>query len=201
MPFARRGLTAGHNERLTTMTTQVTSKFYSAFFKSWVKALGAKPSDTDLATIHALGARPGKQALANAMMLRPEGATASQIVLACGAPQLNKMRELVARKLVKRDMNVAPSEAGHTVYKITLAPAGVAKVAKAEVDAKAEATAQAAKPANVKKARKASNKAKARVAVAKAAFDKAATEAALATVTVAPHDVATLADATLGSTV
>ena len=86
--------------------------------------------------------------VANAMMLRLEGATASQIVLACGAPQLNKMRDLVARKLVTRDMNVAPSEASHTVYKINLAAKGKAAVEKAATQT-AEPTAD--KPAKPRK--------------------------------------------------
>lgn len=125
--------------------------FYKSFFKGWAKSLGSKPGDDLLATIHALGARPGKQALANAMMLRPEGATAGQIVQACGAPQLNKMRELVARKLVTRDMNVAPNEAGHTVYKIVLAAKGKAAVEKAAAAPEGDA----AKPAKAARKRKA----------------------------------------------
>lgn len=114
-----------------TKTNDVTG-YYKGFFKAWsVKVLGEKPTADQLATIHALGARPGKQALANAMMLRDAGATAPQIVMACGAPQLNKMREFVARKLVTRNMNVAPNDAGHTVYKIELAAKGKLAVTKA----------------------------------------------------------------------
>lgn len=136
------------------MAKQVTD-FYRSFFKVWPKALGNKPTADELATIHALGARAGKQALANAMMLRAEGATASQIVQACGAPQLNKMREFVSRKLVTRDMNVAPSDAGHTVYKINLAAKGKVAVAKAADVAKAAEADGAAKPAKAKRKAKA----------------------------------------------
>lgn len=135
------------------MTTQNNATgYYKGFFKGWSKALGNKPTDVELATVHALGARPGKQALANAMMLRAEGATAAQIVMACGAPQLNKMREFVARKLVTRNMNVAPSEAGHTVYKIELAAKGKAAVEKAAAEPEADKPAKAKrKPATKRK--------------------------------------------------
>lgn len=128
------------------------SGHYKGFFKNWSKALGARPTVEQLATIHALGARPGKQALANAMMLRDGGATAAQIVMACGAPQLNKMRDLVARKLVTRDMNVAPSDAGHTVYKISLAAKGKTAIEKAATAA-VEGTTDKAKPARKRKAK------------------------------------------------
>lgn len=121
---------------------------YANLFKGWnVKVLGNKPTDDQLAAIHALGARPGKQALANAMYLRDGGATNGQVVIACGASQLNKMRELVTRKLVKRDMNAGTNEAGHTVYKINLTAAGEAKLAKAKAEANTEAPApKASKP-------------------------------------------------------
>lgn len=136
---------------MTKQTNDATGP-YKGFFKGWSKALGDKPTAEQLATIHALGARPGKQALANAMMLRDGGATAAQIVMACGAPQLNKMRDLVARKLVTRDMNVAPSDNGHTVYKISLAAKGKTTVDKVNA-APVEADAKPAKPARKRKAK------------------------------------------------
>jgi len=130
------------------------SNAYVNLFKGWnVKVLGPKPTDEQLAAIHALGARPGKQALANAMYLRDGGATSGQVTIACGAPQLNKMREFVTRKLVRRDMNAGANEAGHTVYKIALTATGEAKVKKAseqpaDVPAKpAKARRAKAKPA------------------------------------------------------
>ena len=130
-----------------TATNSKPSNAYTTLFKGWRdNVLGPKPSDAELAAIHALGARPGKQALANAMYLRQGGATNGQVVIACGAPQLNKMRELVTRKLVKRDMNAGANEAGHTVYKIALTAAGEAKVKKAgEAEANTEAPAKPAK--------------------------------------------------------
>lgn len=94
-------------------------------FKGWsAKHLGSKPTDEMLATVHALGLRPGKQALANAMMLRPEGASGSQVVMATGAPQLNRMRGLVAAGVVKRDMNAPANPQGQSVYKLNLTPKG-----------------------------------------------------------------------------
>lgn len=153
------------------MSTNATNA-YAAFFKGWnAKVLGPKPTAEQLDTIHKLGARPGKQALANAMFLRDGGATAAQIVMACGAPQLNKMRELVARKLVKRDMNMALTDAGHTVYKITLAAAGEKALAKAAEAAKADASAKPAKAPRKRKVKADAPQAEAQQPVAPAPAD------------------------------
>jgi len=124
---------------------------YDNFFKGWdVKRVGPKPTAKDLDTIHKLGARPGKQALANAMSLRPCGVTGSQIVMVCGAPQLNKMRGFVADGLLKREA-VPPSAEGHTVYKMSVTAKGASRVK--GKDAGAEKT--ASKPAKAsKKAKK-----------------------------------------------
>ena len=93
---------------------------YATFFKSWAaNLLGAKPTAEQFAAVHGLGLRPGKQALANAMALRDKGVTAGQIVIACGAPQLNKMRDLITDAFVKR-MPVPKTAEGHTVYKLEL---------------------------------------------------------------------------------
>ena len=101
---------------------------YTGFFKNWqIKLLGPKPTTEQLDAIHKLGARPGKQALANAMSLRDCGVTGSQIVIACGAPQLNKMRGFVTDGLLKREAT-PKTDAGHTVYKMTLTAKGSAKV-------------------------------------------------------------------------
>ena len=105
------------------------SDWYATTFKQWPKQVGAKPTAEQLDTIHKLGARPGKQALANALMLRDGGVTGAQIVMACGAPQLNKMRDFVAKGLAKR-VPISNDAAGHTVYKLALTPRGTAKVAK-----------------------------------------------------------------------
>ena len=124
--------------------------WYTTTFKQWPKQCGAKPSAELLDTIHKLGARPGKQALANALMLRDGGVTGAQIVMACGAPQLNKMRDFVAKGLVKR-VPISNDAAGHTVYKLALTPRGTAKVAKV-----AAAPAEGAdKPAKAKRKAKA----------------------------------------------
>jgi len=116
---------------------------YGDTFKSWdSKRLGAKPSVNDLDTIHKLGARPGKQALANAMALRATGVTGSEIVMACGAPQLNKMRGFITDGLLKRE--ALPPRNGHTVYKVTLTAKGANRI-------KAAAVKEAPKPVKVKK--------------------------------------------------
>jgi len=129
------------------MTKQITG-WYADVFKGWqTKVLGSKPSAEHLDVIHKLGARPGKQALANAMMMRPEGATGSEVVIACGAPQLNKMRGFVTDGLLKRE--ATPPRNNHTVYKLTLTPKGATRI-----KGKAQAEAPAEKPAKVKAAAK-----------------------------------------------
>ena len=103
---------------------------YANYFKAWQpKLLGPKPERAMFDAVHKLGARPGKQALANAMALRDCGVTGAQIVIACGAPQLNKMRGFITDGLLKREA-VPASAAGHTVYKLTLTAKGKGKVDK-----------------------------------------------------------------------
>lgn len=116
--------------------------FYTNVFKAWPKAVGAKPTAETLATVHKLGARPGRQALALALMLQ-NGVSGAGIVMACGAPQLNKMRDLCTKGYAKRVPAAATAE-GHTVYRLELTKKGEAKVAKADTEVKAE------KPAKVK---------------------------------------------------
>jgi len=158
------------------------SNWYGNVFKSWqAKQLGPKPTAEMLATIHGLGARPGKQALAIAMGLRDCGVTNSQIVIACGAPQLNKMRGFITDAFLKREP-VPPSAEGHTVYKLTLTGKGKQRVERAAKAAEKAAEAGAgeaeAKPAKAKKAAaKAAGKAKGK-AKAKPEADTAAAETA-----------------------
>lgn len=118
------------------ITVTANTSAYSTLFKGWqVKQLGTKPTDDMLATVHALGLRPGKQALANAMALRPEGVSGAQIVMATGAPQLNRMRGLIASGVVKRDMGAPANVQGHTVYKLNLTPKGETAINRAKVAA------------------------------------------------------------------
>jgi len=131
--------------------------WYTNTFKAWqAKQLGPKPTADMLATVHGLGLRPGKQALANAMALRDCGVSGAQIVMACGAPQLNRMRGLISDGHVKREA-VPPNELGHAVYKITLTPKGakrVAGTAKAADKAAVSGDTNAAKPAKAKRTSK-----------------------------------------------
>jgi len=83
--------------------------WYATVFSNWqTKQLGAQPTNEQLGIIHALGARPGKQAMANAMALRDQGVTGNQIKAAASlfdgnpTPQLNKMRGFITDALVKR---------------------------------------------------------------------------------------------------
>ena len=135
-----------------TLNANEALKPYGNMLKGWPKQAGSKPTGEMLATAHALNARPGKQALAMALALRPEGVTGAQIVLACGAPQLNKMRDTVAKGWAK----FAPlpmTDAGHKVYHLELTAKGTTKVANATdkaPEAKATKKAKASKPRKAK---------------------------------------------------
>jgi hypothetical protein len=152
------------NTKVNIMTNIETnaSTHYTAMFKNWqLKLLGPKPSTEQLAAVHGLGARPGKQALAIAMATRECGVTGSQIVIACGAPQLNKMRGLVADALL-RELPAPLAENGHKVYHLEVTPKGRQRIErsfKAEAAKVAAGAAEAekapAKKAKGKKARKA----------------------------------------------
>jgi len=115
---------------------------YADTFKGWsgekAKLLGPKPTAETLDAVHKLGARPGKQALAIAMGLRETGITAAQMQIACGAPQLNKMRGFITDAFLKRV--AAPKVDGHTCYKLELTAKGKQRIERAEKAlAKAEA--------------------------------------------------------------
>lgn len=162
------------------MTNQTETNWYADTFKNWpVKLVGPKPTADMLSTVHKLNARPGKQALAIAMALRDGGVTGSQIVIACGAPQLNKMRGYISDAILKR-LPVPPSSEGHTVYKLELTAKGKqsitrfeARAAKLEAEGAAKADSKAKGTAKPKKAAKAK-------AVDKAASDVTDSPAAVA---------------------
>lgn len=148
------------------------TNWYGNVFKTWqTKALGPKPSAEQLASIHNLGARPGKQALAIAMGLRECGVTGSQIVMACGAPQLNKMRGFITDSYLKREA-ASPGENGHTVYKLAITKKGQARIdrsVKAAADHEAKGN-EAPKATKAAKKRAKADKAVAAHKVGKAAM-------------------------------
>lgn len=143
---------------------------FKGFFKGWADGkLGPKPTDEMLNNAVNLNCRPGKQAFAIAMMLRDVGATGSQIVMACGAPQLNKMRDLAADSYVKR-VPTASDDRGHTVYRLEVTPKGKQRIernvsAQAKADAAGEADTAKPKVAKKPKAKKAKGETKAKPAV------------------------------------
>lgn len=124
------------------------AEYYKAMFKAWrVPAFGPKPTDEQLEAAHALGCRPGVQALHIAMALRPEGCTVAQF---CGAgscgPANNKRRELVTHKLITVDVVGKPY-----AYVAGLTAKGRAEIEKyrkrqADATAGAEAPKAKAKP-------------------------------------------------------
>lgn len=146
------------------MTKQINdthAAWYSSAFKGWdAKSLGPKPTADMLHSIHGLKARPGKQALACAMALRDGGVTGAQIVMACGAPQLNKMRGFITDGLLKREP-VSPDAKGHTVYKLAVTAKGTKRIEATDKAAAALAEKQAGE-AGDKPAKKATGKRKAK---------------------------------------
>lgn len=133
-------------------------KAYDDQFKVWQaagnsKLLGPRPTAENLVTYHRLGARHGKQCFAGAMALREAGVTGSEIVIACGAPQLNKMRGFIADALVKR----VPlgKRNGNEIYKLVLTPKGEKRIATAvareQAAVEAGAVTEAVKPAKAGK--------------------------------------------------
>lgn len=148
-------------DAVDTETAKQVLKAYDWAFKVWPgdKRCGRKPTADELITYHRLSARHGKQCLAGAMALRPDGVTGAEIVMACGAQQLNKMRGFVTDGLVKQ---VTMGKRNNSViYKLVLTPKGEKRVAatiKRELELVAAgevAVVEAAKPAGAVKAKKA----------------------------------------------
>lgn len=103
--------------------------WYGETFKAWPKQAGNKPTEVMLKTVHAFG-RPGKQSMALAMAMRPEGVTASQVLLALSAPQ-NNHRVKVLRQGYFKQVPASKTAANHTVYKVELTAKGKAKADRA----------------------------------------------------------------------
>jgi hypothetical protein len=108
------------------MTTSLNA--YARFFRAWpVKVCGPKPTAAQFDLAAAACAKAGqrftdgsKVALALAMYARPGGATQAAIITACGGPQLNKLRGLIATGGAVK-VAMPTNEAGHTVYRMALA--------------------------------------------------------------------------------
>lgn len=163
------------------MTDNITAKAFNGLRHWQAAVMGSKPTDAMLATASHF-CRVGKQGLAFAMTLRPEGATDGQQKAACIAvfdgssgSHHNKRRDLEGARYFKRDMNASKGD-GHTVYKYDLTDKGKAFIDKAVAVAAAEGD---AKPAKVKAKGKAPAKRKPRPAKVTASVDtQPGTEAA-----------------------
>lgn len=157
------------------------NNWYSNVFKTWqAKLLGPKPTTEQLASVHNLKAKPGKQALATAMALRDCGVTNPQIMIACGNPQLNKMKGFVTDALLKR-IPVPPTAEGHKVYKLEITPKGRQRIARSEqadarLDAEGKLEKAAEKTAEARPS-KAVRKAVKKAVKGKAKLEKQASEA------------------------
>ena len=132
------------------MSKHDATHWYTEQLKAWPKQAGPKVNADLLETVHRLGARPGKQAMANAMYLRDGGATTAQVCMVVGAPQLNKMRNLRDGAKVIKQVPMQATAEGHTVYRIELTAKGTAKVKTAaekpaELPVKAKRKVKAAK--------------------------------------------------------
>lgn len=108
-----------------------TSALYPTFFKKWQaagmsKLLGPKPTADQLAKVHALGPRPGKQAFIIAMALRDCGVTPAQMVLITGTKHLNKMGDLTTDSYLREVL--MPQVDGQKCYKREITPKGAQRI-------------------------------------------------------------------------
>src|SRR6266403_1693440 len=107
------------------------SALYPLYFKKWqlagmLKQLGPKPTADQLAKVHALGPRPGKQAFIIAMALRDCGVTPAQMVLIMGTKHLNKMGDLTTDAYLREVL--MPQVDGMKCYKREITPKGAARI-------------------------------------------------------------------------
>ena len=137
---------------------EITAK-YKPVLSNWpVKVLGPRVTVEQLAAAHALGCRPGMQALAIAMCMREGGASNAQQVTACSlnwgssGTHHNKRKALVTTKLLA-NVSMPDNETGHTVYKVALTDKGKGKLATA-TEPQAVVPKASTKPAKAKKADK-----------------------------------------------
>lgn len=144
--------------------------YYTNVFANWSKSLGPKPTSDELAVVHVF-ARPGKQALAGAMMLRADGCTSAQMKGASelfdgkNTPHRNKWVGSDGGQVMLGNFTREPVPGK---YKITLAARGkkrVDEVAKAATTAPAQVVAKA--PAKAGKPKGAAKVAKAKAPKAK----------------------------------
>src|SRR5882724_2637039 len=148
-------------ERSKTMSNaNDASSLYLAFFKKWqtagmLKLLGPKPSSEQLAKVHALGPRPGKQAFIIAMALRDCGVTPAQMVLITGTKHLNKMGDLTTDAYLREVL--MPQVDGMKCYKREITPKGAQRIErfnKAQAATAAAGEAEPVKAPKVKAAKK-----------------------------------------------
>ncbi len=130
------------------------SALYPLFFKKWqpagmAKLLGPKPTADQLAKVHALGPRHGKQCFIIAMSLRDCGVTPAQMVLITGTKHLNKMGDLTTDAYLREVL--MPQVDSMKCYKRVITPKGEQRI---ERFVKAQAAAVAAGEAEVVKAPK-----------------------------------------------
>lgn len=71
---------------------------------NWNKETGPKPSKAAIAAASVLVRQDTDDHIAVAMTLRPNGATQNEIITLLGKPHRNKIRELVTKKRVKRQV-------------------------------------------------------------------------------------------------
>jgi hypothetical protein len=133
---------------------------YAEQFAKWqpagmLKLLGPKPTLDQLLLYSRIGGRQGHfglECFAGAMSLREQGVTGSEIIIACGAQQLSKMRGYVTDGLLKRVF--MGKRNGSFIYKHELTPKGLKRVeGNLAREAAIEAAEQVAEPVKPVKAR------------------------------------------------
>ena len=98
---------------------QEVTQGYVQYLDHWPEEAGRKPASRSIKEAELFSKHGSKTAIALSMLLRPKGASRSQIVSVCGSPQMNRMRQLIAQGKVK-DKTTKDKETGHKVYSISL---------------------------------------------------------------------------------
>ena len=98
---------------------QEVTQGYVQYLDHWPEEAGRKPASRSIKEAELFSKHGSKSAFALSMVLRPKGASRSQIVSVCGSPQMNKMRQLIKQGKVK-DKTTKDKDTGHKVYSISL---------------------------------------------------------------------------------
>ena len=97
---------------------QEVTQGYVQYLDHWPEEAGRKPASRSIKEAELFSKHGSKTAIALSMLLRPKGASRSQIVSVCGGPQMNRMRQLIEQGKVEDKTTVDNN--GHKMYAISV---------------------------------------------------------------------------------